>query len=380
MLGGTFEPAYLLNISAIDSFTQASTNKRNAALVQAFLSEVLSVPADRGVVKFTPISEDCLATNARTIQGEISRVEGGDSSVKKGSSKDRRKSNMTVRSRSNSTLGNAPALPDKKKDNRKSFMSIRSRKGSTMNGGDTLDPRKSISKRRMSLHPPPNMMDESPSSSGSSTPAIPNPVFLEQPVKNSSTNRSRSSSKVDSTATLLNSASNALSQHASSIKPPKSPSQTSSSRTQVDNQSMYDSDNSKKASNRKAQRHTVQPGSLPTQQRSRQQSLPQQQPMPTRGRSKDDQPLPTIPFNNGSSPNLPAGRKGAPAFSNSSRPSTTKSAGGHMNGGGAGGLSRFPDLPPPPPEPMNTTPTPKIGKRKSFIALFRRGGDTVKAS
>ena len=51
MYGGTFEPAYLLNVSAVESHTQAATNKRNTTLMQGFLSEILGVTPDRGIVR-----------------------------------------------------------------------------------------------------------------------------------------------------------------------------------------------------------------------------------------------------------------------------------------------------------------------------------------
>jgi hypothetical protein len=446
MLGGSFEPAYLLNISVIEPYAQSSSNKRNAALVQAFLSEVLSVPMDRGVVRFTAMREDCVAMNGRTIQGEVERIEGENGGgIKKAFSKDRRKSTLSGRSRSNSTASKAPDLPtkeDKKKpdrEKRKSFMSITGRK-SIVAPEEQRDRSKSISKRRMSLHPPPNMMDESPShsSSGSSTPALPNHVYL-QAKGNDPRNRSKSPSKVDPTASLLSQASHALSQHvsasSSTLNSPnhsslksstlKSPSLKSSSLKSPmspalnANQSLDESDNSKRkktmpqqpvqpsttkqaikqvAQTTTTQQQQPQPPQQQQQQqqqprptdplvvqstarppgRSRQQSLPQ----PPRKPEKEGQPLPSKPFNS-SNPHLPvngaamgpaaaAPRRSHlpplpdPAFSNNSRPASANKYNGRH-------------LPPPPPEPVSKGPA-KISRRKSFIALFKRGDQSVKAN
>ncbi|KAI7582571.1 hypothetical protein KC343_g20201 [Hortaea werneckii] len=52
-----------------------SINKRNAALIQSFMADILSVPSDRGIVKFTPIEEVNYAMNGTTMHGEIERLE-----------------------------------------------------------------------------------------------------------------------------------------------------------------------------------------------------------------------------------------------------------------------------------------------------------------
>lgn len=72
--GGSFDPAYILTISALPSFVQASTNKRNAALIQAFLAGALRVPEPRGIVRFCAIVEDNLATNGMTVSGELENL------------------------------------------------------------------------------------------------------------------------------------------------------------------------------------------------------------------------------------------------------------------------------------------------------------------
>lgn len=72
---GSFEPAYLLTITALPSQMQPTTNKRNAALIQSFMADVLSVPPERGVLRFVPIQEANLASNGATVFGEIERIE-----------------------------------------------------------------------------------------------------------------------------------------------------------------------------------------------------------------------------------------------------------------------------------------------------------------
>lgn len=75
LLAGSFEPAYILTITTLPSQLQPTTNKRNAALIQSFMADILSVPPERGVLRFKPIPEENLATNGVTIFGEMERVE-----------------------------------------------------------------------------------------------------------------------------------------------------------------------------------------------------------------------------------------------------------------------------------------------------------------
>ncbi|KAK7534945.1 Tautomerase/MIF superfamily [Phyllosticta citribraziliensis] len=73
LLSGSFEPAYVLSITTVPSLVQPVTNKRNAALLQQFLDEILNVTPERGVIRFHPLEESNLATNGRTVLGEIER-------------------------------------------------------------------------------------------------------------------------------------------------------------------------------------------------------------------------------------------------------------------------------------------------------------------
>ncbi|MCJ1283147.1 hypothetical protein MMC26_002474 [Xylographa opegraphella] len=69
--GGTFDPAYILTITALPLYVQATTNKRNATLMQGFLAEILKVPEHRGIIRFVPVAEDNFATGGMTITSEI---------------------------------------------------------------------------------------------------------------------------------------------------------------------------------------------------------------------------------------------------------------------------------------------------------------------
>lgn len=71
LFAGTFDSAYILTVTALPSQIQATTNKRNAALIQNFMIDALGVPSERGVVRFVGIPEEYLATNGMTVLGEI---------------------------------------------------------------------------------------------------------------------------------------------------------------------------------------------------------------------------------------------------------------------------------------------------------------------
>ena len=43
LLGGSFEPTYMLTINALPVQLQPTTNKRNAALIQTFMAESIGV-------------------------------------------------------------------------------------------------------------------------------------------------------------------------------------------------------------------------------------------------------------------------------------------------------------------------------------------------
>lgn len=75
LLGGSFEPTYILSITALPVQLQPTTNKRNAALIQQFLGNSIGVTRERGIIKFIPIPEENLAMGGTTILGDIERLE-----------------------------------------------------------------------------------------------------------------------------------------------------------------------------------------------------------------------------------------------------------------------------------------------------------------
>ncbi|ORY13794.1 hypothetical protein BCR34DRAFT_623590 [Clohesyomyces aquaticus] len=82
LLGGSFEPTYVLTITALP----------------AFMFESIGVSAERGIMKFIPIAEDSLATNGMTLLGDIERLErqqaeeNGTAGLKRALTKSSRKS------------------------------------------------------------------------------------------------------------------------------------------------------------------------------------------------------------------------------------------------------------------------------------------------
>ncbi|KAK5685096.1 hypothetical protein LTS10_003171 [Elasticomyces elasticus] len=74
-LGGTFDPCYILNITTLPSEMGPTMNKRNAALIQSFMADILSVSSDRGIIKFQPIEEANYAMDGTTMLGQIEKLE-----------------------------------------------------------------------------------------------------------------------------------------------------------------------------------------------------------------------------------------------------------------------------------------------------------------
>ncbi|KAM3068863.1 hypothetical protein ACMFMG_011025 [Clarireedia jacksonii] len=75
LLAGSFDPAYIMTISALPSQVQPVTNKRNAVLLQTCMEELLAIEPQRGVIKFVPLAEENFATNGNTVAGEIEELE-----------------------------------------------------------------------------------------------------------------------------------------------------------------------------------------------------------------------------------------------------------------------------------------------------------------
>ncbi|KGO74884.1 Macrophage migration inhibitory factor [Penicillium italicum] len=80
LFGNTLGSAYLLKITALSSLIGPLTNLRNTGLIQSTIQEMFGIAPDKGVVIYTPVSEDNLATNGMTAKGEIDRLERIDSS------------------------------------------------------------------------------------------------------------------------------------------------------------------------------------------------------------------------------------------------------------------------------------------------------------
>jgi hypothetical protein len=108
LLGGSFEPTYVLTINTLAAQLQPTINKRNAAMIQAFMTEAIGVAADRGVLRFIPISEENLATNGMTIAGDIEQYErlqeDQEGGLKRTLTKNSRKSSIIPGSRKSSII------------------------------------------------------------------------------------------------------------------------------------------------------------------------------------------------------------------------------------------------------------------------------------
>jgi hypothetical protein len=74
-VGGSFDPAYVLTVSALPPLVQPATNKRNAALIQKHMEQALRVPSTRGIVRFVPVQEENVAWGGKTVAGRIDELE-----------------------------------------------------------------------------------------------------------------------------------------------------------------------------------------------------------------------------------------------------------------------------------------------------------------
>ena len=73
-MGNSFEPAYVLTITAVPVHIQPTINKRNASLLQVFFNDNLGVPSHRGIVKFVAIAEENLASGGITVADKGERA------------------------------------------------------------------------------------------------------------------------------------------------------------------------------------------------------------------------------------------------------------------------------------------------------------------
>ncbi|OBT76333.1 hypothetical protein VF21_03337 [Pseudogymnoascus sp. 05NY08] len=65
----TFEPSYILTITAPAQYCQAHDNDSNAIIIAAVLGQALAVSPRRGIIKFMPTHLSCLAVGGRTHLG-----------------------------------------------------------------------------------------------------------------------------------------------------------------------------------------------------------------------------------------------------------------------------------------------------------------------
>lgn len=75
MFGGSFDPAYTLTIFALPSLVQPTTNKRNAALIQAQIQDCLGVAPSRGYVRFVATPEEDVASGGKTVASEMEELD-----------------------------------------------------------------------------------------------------------------------------------------------------------------------------------------------------------------------------------------------------------------------------------------------------------------
>jgi hypothetical protein len=75
MIGGSFDPAYILTISTIPEYVRNNMNEYNTFMIQKFMSEILSVPAARGIIRYLAIPEDMLGTRGTTIRGHMTEAD-----------------------------------------------------------------------------------------------------------------------------------------------------------------------------------------------------------------------------------------------------------------------------------------------------------------
>lgn len=68
---GTFEPAYIITVSALPSYILPAHNKRNTLVLTEHLEEALGVPQQRGFISFMPIPEENIACNGRIVAAAL---------------------------------------------------------------------------------------------------------------------------------------------------------------------------------------------------------------------------------------------------------------------------------------------------------------------
>lgn len=75
---GTFEPAYILTLSALGPYLHPSTNQRNADWLSEHLEEALGVPPPRGLIRFVPMLAENVALSGRTLAQSMEEEANGN--------------------------------------------------------------------------------------------------------------------------------------------------------------------------------------------------------------------------------------------------------------------------------------------------------------
>ncbi|KAG2421043.1 hypothetical protein HFD88_000659 [Aspergillus terreus] len=73
--GNPKQPSYLIKVFALPYMIAPITNLRSTVLIQTALQQILRIPPDRGIVLYSPISDENLATSGTTMSSEIARLE-----------------------------------------------------------------------------------------------------------------------------------------------------------------------------------------------------------------------------------------------------------------------------------------------------------------
>lgn len=75
LFGNSQGPAYFVKVYALPRFVGPFMNERSSALIQVALAELLHIPSDRGLVVFTAVPPENMATKTLTLRGEIEQLE-----------------------------------------------------------------------------------------------------------------------------------------------------------------------------------------------------------------------------------------------------------------------------------------------------------------
>ncbi|KHO00816.1 MIF domain containing protein [Metarhizium album ARSEF 1941] len=76
LFGGSFDPAYIMTVTALPDQVMANANRRNTALFQSHLQQALRVTPTRGLVLFVPIVEERLGYGGETLAAAVGASAG----------------------------------------------------------------------------------------------------------------------------------------------------------------------------------------------------------------------------------------------------------------------------------------------------------------